>query len=105
MARFYWRERRASALAKSLKKVGAGSANPATLRQALMSSGRAMAELFSQAERTGKIKGVKLGPIAFLGCALAHEAYHRGRILLHLKIARQPLDRAITYSLWYWNKA
>jgi len=105
MARFYWLERRASALAKGLQKVGAGSANRATLRQALMASGRAMAELFSEAERTGKIKAVKLGPVAFLGYALAHEAHHRGQILLHLKIARQPLDRAIAYSLWYWNKA
>lgn len=104
MARFYWLQRRASALAKGLKKVGAGSANRATLRQALVASGGAMAELFSEAERTGTIKGVKLGPLAFLGYTLAHEAHHRGQILLHLKIAKQPLHRAIAYSLWYWNK-
>jgi uncharacterized damage-inducible protein DinB len=105
MARFYWLQRRARTLANGLKKVGAGLANRTTLRQALIASGRAMAELFSEAERTGKIKGTRLGPVAFLGYALAHEAHHRGQILLHLKIARQPLDRAIAYSLWYWNKA
>jgi hypothetical protein len=105
MARFYWLQRRARTLANGLKRVGAGWANRTTLRPALSLSGRAMAELFSEAERTGKIKGAKLGPVAFLGYALAHEAHLRGQILLHLKIARQPLDRAIAYSLWYWNKA
>jgi uncharacterized damage-inducible protein DinB len=63
-----------------------------------------MRELFLQAERTGQIKGAKLGPVAFLGYALAHEAHHRGQIILHLKIAKKLLAREITYSLWYWNK-
>jgi uncharacterized damage-inducible protein DinB len=63
-----------------------------------------MGELFAQAEGTGHIKGVKLGPVAFLGYALAHEGHHRGQILLHLKIAKKPLDRATSDSLWYWNK-
>ena len=105
MARFYWLERRARALAKGLARVGAGSANRDTLRRGLLDSGEAMAELFSQAERTGKVPGVKLGPVAYLGYALAHEAHHRGQILLHLKVARKPLDRATSYSLWNWNKA
>ena len=104
MARFYWLERRARALAKKLEKIRADSVTRATLRQALVASGQAMAELFSEAERTGQIKGVKLGPLGFLAYALTHEGHHRGQILLHLKIAKQPLDRAIAYSLWYWNK-
>jgi uncharacterized damage-inducible protein DinB len=104
MARFYWLERRAPALAKSFNKIPGGTAPRATLRQALIDSGKAMGELFGQAERTGHIKGVKLGPVAFLGYALAHEGHHRGQILLHLKIAKKPLDRATSDSLWYWNK-
>jgi uncharacterized damage-inducible protein DinB len=104
MARFYWLERRASALAKTLKKIPGGMAPRVTLRQALVDSGKAMGELFAEAERTGKMKGVKLGPAQFLGYALAHEGHHRGQILLHLKIAKLPLDRAISGSLWYWNK-
>ncbi|MFZ0964301.1 MAG: DinB family protein [Terriglobia bacterium] len=104
MARFYWLERRAPALAKRLKKIPGGTAPRATLRQALIDSGEAMGELFAEAERTGQIKGVKLGPVGFLGYALAHEGHHRGQILLHLKIAKLPLDRDIGYSLWYWNK-
>jgi uncharacterized damage-inducible protein DinB len=104
MARFYWLERRAGALAKSLRKIPGGTAPRAMVRQALIDSGKAMGELFAEAERTGNIKGTKLGPVAFLGYALAHEGHHRGQIILHLKIAKLPLDRAIGYSLWYWNK-
>jgi uncharacterized damage-inducible protein DinB len=104
MARFYWLERRAKTLAKSLKKIPAGTAARTTLRQALIDSSKAMEELFDEAEHTGRIKGTKLGPVGFLGYALAHEGHHRGQILLHLKIAKQPLDRATSYSLWYWNK-
>jgi len=104
MSRFYWLERRARALAKSLKKVGAGEATRANLRAALLDSGKAMAQLFSEAEHSGQIKGTRLGPIAFLGYTLAHEAHHRGQILLHLKLAKLPLDRAVAYSLWDWKK-
>ena len=104
MARFYWLERRARALAKRLKKIPGGTASRTSLRQALIDSGEAMGELFAQAERTGHIKGVKLGPVAFLGYALAHEGHHRGQILLQLKIAKKPLHRATSDSLWYWNK-
>jgi uncharacterized damage-inducible protein DinB len=104
MARIYWLERRAPALAKTLNKIPGGTAPRATVRQALIDSGEAIGEFLAEAERTGRIKGVKLGPVAFLGYALAHEGHHRGQILLHLKIAKQPLDRDASYRLWYWNK-
>ena len=104
MARFFWLERRGRALAKGLKKIPGGTAPRAVVRQALIDSGQAMGELFAEAERTGRIKGTKIGPVGFLGYALAHEGHHRGQILLHLKIAKLPLDRATGYSLWYWNK-
>jgi uncharacterized damage-inducible protein DinB len=104
MARFYWLQRRAPALANALKRIPGGTSSRAVLRQALLDSGKAMGEFFTEAERTGHVKGVKLGPIGFLAYALAHEGHHRGQILLHLKIAKLPLDRATSYSLWYWNK-
>ena len=104
MARFYWLERRARALARNLPKIPGGTAPRAELRQALVKSSEAMAELFSEAERTGELKGAKLGPLGFLSYALAHEAHHRGQILLHLKVAKLAVDRDLTYSLWYWNK-
>jgi len=103
MARFYWLERRARALAKTLKKIPGGTAPRPVVRQALIDSGKAMGELFAEAERTGIIKGSKLGPVGFLGYALAHEGHHRGQVLLHLKIAKLPVDRDTGYSLWYWS--
>jgi uncharacterized damage-inducible protein DinB len=105
MARFYWLERRSRALAKGIKKIPGGTASREDLRQALIDSSKAMEEFFAEAERTGKIKGTKLGPVGFLGYALAHEGHHRGQILLHLKIAKKPLDKATSYTLWYWNKS
>jgi len=104
MARFYWLERRSTALAKSLKKIPGGTASRETVRQALINSAEAMGELFTEAERTGQIKGTKIGPVGFLGYALAHEGHHRGQVLLHLRVAKMPLDRATGYCLWYWNK-
>lgn len=106
MARFYWLERRASALAKKLRKLPLSTSNRAVLRQALIDSGNAMGELFAEAERTGHMKGIssRLGPVGFLAYSINHEGHHRGQILLHLKIAKMPLDRAVGYSLWYWNK-
>ena len=75
-----------------------------TVRQALIDSGKAMGEFFAEAERAGHIQGAKLSPVAFLGYVLAHEGHHRGQVLLHLKIAKQPVDRSTTYSPWYWNR-
>jgi uncharacterized damage-inducible protein DinB len=103
MARFYWLERRARDLAKNFKKIPGGKAPRAVVRQALIDSGDAMGELFAEAERTGTIKHAKRSPVTFLGYALAHEGHHRGQILLHLRVAKLPLDRDTSYSLWYWN--
>ena len=104
MARCYWLERRARDLAKTLKKIPLGTGARTILRQSLVASGEVMAKLFAESERTGTLKGAKLGPFGFFSYAIAHEAHHRGQVLLHLKIAGLPLKRAFTYSLWYWNK-
>ncbi len=105
MARYYWLERRDRDLAKRVKKLPGGTAPRSTLRQALIDSGKAIAEFLTEAESTGKVKSSKLGPIGFLGYALAHEGHHRGQILLQLKIAKKPLGRAASYTLWTWDKA
>jgi len=102
--RIYWLERRSRALAKSLKKIEPGSGTKAALRQALIESGKAIGEMIAEAERTGILKGAKRGPVAFFGYALAHEAHHRGQIILHLKNAKLPIDKMFGYSLWEWQK-
>jgi hypothetical protein len=56
MARFYWLERRAKGLANKLKKIPGGMAPRATLRQALIDSGRAMEKFFADVEGTENSK-------------------------------------------------
>jgi uncharacterized damage-inducible protein DinB len=102
--RIYWLEHRARALAKGLKKIEPGAGTKAVLRKALNESGKAVGEMIAEAERTGVLKGAKRGPVAFLGYALAHEAHHRGQIILHLKNAKLPIDKMFGYSLWEWQK-
>lgn len=102
--RIYWLERRARHLAKSLKKIKQGSASKLMLKQALLDSGQALGHMIADAERLGTIKGAKRGLTAFFGYALAHEAHHRGQIILHLKYAKLSIDKMFGYSLWEWQK-
>ena len=102
--RIFWLEAHARALARGLKKIEKGTAAKPLLRQALTDSGKAMGDMLAEAERTGHLKGAKRGPVAYLGYVLAHEAHHRGQIILHLKHAKQPIDKMFGYSLWEWGK-
>jgi uncharacterized damage-inducible protein DinB len=103
--RIQWLEPRTPALAKSLTKIGKGSATKAVLKDALEASAAALGGLFAEGETTGKVRIYhKRGPIAFLSYALAHEAHHRAQIMLHLKYAGRPVDRMFGFSLWEWEK-
>ena len=102
--RLQWLEITLPAAAKALKKIDKGAATRDGLRGALEASAQATGELFEAAEKTGKIKSFARGPAAFLGYLLAHEAHHRGQIVLHLKYARMPIDSAAGYGLWEWGK-
>ncbi len=50
-----------------------------------------------------KIKGTKRGIITYLGYFIAHEAHHRGNILLTLKLSGFKLPDKLKYSIWDWN--
>jgi hypothetical protein len=103
MARFYWLERRSRALAKSLKKIPGGTASRAALRQALIDSSKAMEEFFAEAERTGKIKGSKLGPVGFLGYALAHGHSKRGAQSVSCRCTKTARDSNSLAALAPWR--
>jgi uncharacterized damage-inducible protein DinB len=104
--RIAWLEPRAPELAKSLTKIGNGAApEKAELKEALTASGKAFGELFEEAEKTGKIKVYfRRGAVAFFSYALAHEAHHRGQVILHLQYAGRPVDKMFGFGLWEWEK-
>lgn len=102
--RILWLEPRLPEAARGLRKIEKGAATRAVLEQALSQSADAIGEMLAEAERTGKLKSAKRGPVAFLGYALAHEGHHRGQILVHLKQAKMPIDSLVGFSLWEWEK-
>jgi uncharacterized damage-inducible protein DinB len=102
--RILWLEPRLPERARRLRKIEKGAATRAALEQALAESADAIAEMLAEAERTGKLKSARRGPLAFLGYALAHEGHHRGQIVVHLKQARMPIDTTFAFSLWEWEK-
>ena len=102
--RLMWLEVSAPSAAKALAKIEKGAAVKTTLRTALEASAQALAGAIAEAERAGKMRGYQRGPAAFCGYALAHEGHHRGQIIVHLKLAKMPLDRALAYGIWEWGK-
>jgi uncharacterized damage-inducible protein DinB len=85
-------------------KIDKGSATRDGLRAALEASALALGAAIGEGERTGKLRGYKRGVAAFAGYALAHEAHHRGQIVLHLKAGKLALDPKAAYELWEWEK-
>ena len=73
------------------------------LRAALQASGGAIEELLRRGLDTGRIKGFKPHPTAFLGYLVAHEAYHLGDIGVRLSRAGHPLSKKVSYGLWEWG--
>jgi uncharacterized damage-inducible protein DinB len=73
------------------------------LKKALEESATATAQLLEKGFQDGKIKGFKPHPAAFLGYLIAHEAHHRGQILLALKQSGHPIDQKTQYGIWEWG--
>jgi uncharacterized damage-inducible protein DinB len=75
----------------------------ARLTNALTESGEAVATMLQRGIETGRIKGFKPHPAAFLGYIIAHEGYHRGEIGIILNQAGTPLEDKVSYGLWEWG--
>jgi uncharacterized damage-inducible protein DinB len=102
--RIMWLEVAAKDRAQGLKKIEKGAATKAELRRALEASAEALAAVIDESVEAGKMRGYKRGPITFCSYLLAHEGHHRGEIIVHLKHAKMPVDRDLTYALWEWEK-
>jgi uncharacterized damage-inducible protein DinB len=89
--------------AKPLARIENAARAKDELRQALESSAEAIGRAIAAAESSGRLKGYKRGPTAFTCYLTAHESHHRGQIVLHLKHAGMPVDRATGMKLWEWG--
>jgi uncharacterized damage-inducible protein DinB len=68
-------------------------------------SGEAVAELIRRsAAAGGTVKGFRRGIVVLVGYLIAHEAHHRGHLLLTLKQCRIRRSPLIQMGLWEWNR-
>jgi len=82
-----------------------GALDKPLLETRLRESATAMADWLAQgADNDGIVKGFKRGVIAMLGYAIAHEAHHRGNIILTLKQCGHRLPKDLLYGIWAWNQ-
>jgi uncharacterized damage-inducible protein DinB len=69
----------------------------------LQKSAAAVATLLKFGLELGRIKGFKPHPEAFLGYMIAHEAHHRGQIILILKENGHLPGKKTLFGLWEWG--
>ena len=76
----------------------------APVRQALLDSQDAL-ETFFTAIVDGRARSMKGGPLIYLAYFVAHEAHHRGNILLTLKERDHAVDKDLRFGIWDWGHA
>ncbi len=77
----------------------------AQLKKALKASAKGIqALLLGALNGEAKRRGFKKGIFTTLGYFVAHEAHHRGRILLTLKVSGQTLDKKTQMAIWGWDQ-
>ena len=73
------------------------------LVEELKKSSAAVSKLLESGFNSGRIKGFKPHPEAFLGYLISHESHHRGQIILILKENGHLPDGKVLYGLWEWG--
>jgi uncharacterized damage-inducible protein DinB len=102
--RLLWLKEGAPDLFQSMTKLEKDAdLSHTTLASALGASATAVEELLRRGFESGRIRGFKPHPAAFLGYLISHESHHRGQITLALKAAGFPIDRKTSYGLWEWG--
>ena len=103
--RLKWLEVCAPAIFKTQTKIDKdGKIDKSLLKKQLTASANAIADWMSTADDAGKLKGYKKGIVFLLGYFLAHEAHHRGSILLTAKQSGIKLSDKLKWDIWDWPK-
>ena len=99
-------ERRAKDLAAGLETFPTGSVpSKAKLKKALTASAKAIETFLADVlEGKPKRRGFKKGIFTTLSYLVSHEAHHRGRILLTLKVSGHTLDKETQGAIWGWDQ-
>jgi len=99
-------EKRANDLAQGLSKLTPKPHPPRKLlRKSLVDSAIAIETFLADlVEGKPKRRGFKRGTYTTLAYFTAHEAHHRGRILLTLKVSGHSLDRDVASGIWGWDQ-
>lgn len=75
------------------------------LRKSFEESGLAVQEFIERSwEDGGKVIGFKKGLIPFIAYLVAHDAHHRGHVLLTLKQSGAKIPEVLKWGLWEWDK-
>jgi uncharacterized damage-inducible protein DinB len=102
--RLMWLKSAAPELLESLLKLEKDmTLTVSDLKTQLLQSSEAIEKVINMGLETGKVKGFKPHPTAFVGYLIAHEAHHRGQITLSLKQSGHPIDKKTQFGLWEWG--
>lgn len=102
--RLMWLKSAAPELLEGLEKIeGEAALEKAYLANGLKASGEAIGKMVERGLETGKIKGFKPHPTAFVGYLISHESHHRGQIILTLKLSGHMIDKKTQFGLWEWG--
>jgi len=103
--RLLWLKSSDPALLAGLRKIEADDAvSKDMLAESLTRSGDAIAAMLKKSiAGDGRVKGFKPHVTAFVGYLVAHEAHHRGQIVLTLKLEGTPVGKKTAFGLWEWG--
>ncbi len=73
------------------------------IREALSLSGSKMRGTLQGIFDKEKISGYKPHPVAFFSQMIAHEAHHRGQIMMTITRNDLPISKSVNFGLWNWN--
>ncbi len=75
------------------------------LKKALKASASAIEELLLDVlNEVPKRRGFRKGIFTTLSYLVSHEAHHRGRILLTLKVSGKTIDKDVAMGIWGWDQ-